>query len=190
MYLRASFVRVVAKAAPTKKSPSIMYCLMGGLKWLTQFLNIHVQSTGICTSYTQPHSKLALISWLNTWKNFAFTVNLLFLNCKGDTWYMFCDFIFQNSGILKSKQFCFSTSLNICIHWTSPKPKYEKISAQQIMLKLFLFMSLLDKIKSKTLPLFLLCRRWGRTKCALCGVGSVSCHQLLYLSTGLHLCNS
>ena len=31
MYFNANFVRVVAKAAPTKKSPSIMYCLMGGL---------------------------------------------------------------------------------------------------------------------------------------------------------------
>lgn len=98
-------------------------------------------------------------------------------------------FIFQNSGISKSIQFCFSTSLNNGIHWTSSTLKYEKISAQQIMLKLFLFMSLMDKIKRETLPLFLLCRRWGRTKCALCGVGSVSCHQLLYLSTGLHLCN-
>lgn len=116
-------------------------------------------------------------------------LNLFFFNCKGDTSNMYCDFIFQNSGISKSKQFCFSTSLNIGFHWTSSTLKYEKISSQQIMLNLFLFMSLLDKIKSKTLPLFLLCRRWGRTKCALCGIGSVSCHQLLYLSTGLHLCN-
>lgn len=30
-YLSASLVRVVASAAPTKKSPSIMYCLKGGL---------------------------------------------------------------------------------------------------------------------------------------------------------------
>lgn len=32
MYLRASFVRVVDRAAPTKKSPSIRYWRRGGLK--------------------------------------------------------------------------------------------------------------------------------------------------------------
>ena len=32
MYLRASLVNVVDRAAPTKKSPSIMYCRSGGLK--------------------------------------------------------------------------------------------------------------------------------------------------------------
>lgn len=115
MYLRASFVRVVAKAAPTKKSPSIMYCLMGGLQWLTMInLNIGVQST--CTSYTQPQSKLGLISWLNTRKNFAFKSSFFKLQRRYLIHVLW--FYFSKFWDFKKQQFFFSISLIIGIYQT------------------------------------------------------------------------